>query len=119
MDWAQADPGRGKALYVQRCAVCHGANGEGQAGPPLWGPRSYNAGAGMANWKKLAAFIHGAMPLGNPNLSPEEARDIAAFVDSQPRPDFILKEHLPPPQDLGVYTSRVLEEVKKVEPVKP
>ncbi|MGC8968917.1 MAG: c-type cytochrome [Thermus sp.] len=119
VDWARADPARGKALYAQKCAVCHGPNGEGQVGPPLWGPRSYNAGAGMANWKNLAAFIHGAMPLGNPNLSPEEARDIAAFVDSQPRPDFVLKEHLPPPEALGVYTSRVLDEVKRVEPVKP
>mgnify|MGYP001773372119 CR=1 FL=1 len=119
VDWAKADPAKGRTLYGEKCAVCHGKDGEGQVGPPLWGPRSYNAGAGMANWKNLAAFIHGAMPLGNPNLTPEEARDIAAFVDSQPRPDFVLKDHLPPPQDLGVYTSKVLDEVKKAGPVKP
>lgn len=119
VDWTKADPNRGQALYAQKCAVCHGQNGEGQVGPPLWGPRSYNAGAGMANWENLAAFIHGAMPLGNPNLTPEEARDIAAFVDSQPRPDFVLKDHLPPPAGLGVYTSKVLDETKRVAPVKP
>ncbi|WP_243094691.1 c-type cytochrome [Thermus thalpophilus] len=119
VDWKAADPARGQALYQQRCAVCHGQNGEGQVGPPLWGPHSYNAGAGMANWQNLAAFIHGAMPLGNPNLTPEEARDIAAFVDSQPRPDFVLKDHLPPATGLGVYTSKVLDETKRAGPVKP
>ncbi|WP_243029200.1 c-type cytochrome [Thermus albus] len=118
VDWTQADSQRGQNLYQAKCAVCHAADGQGQVGPPLWGPRSYNAGAGLANWKNLAAFIHGAMPLGNPNLSPEEARDIAAFVDSQPRPTFDLKAHLPGPDGLGVYTSKVAEEVKKVEPVK-
>lgn len=119
VDWTQADPKRGQVLFQAKCAVCHGQEGQGVVGPPLWGPKSYNAGAGMADWKNLAAFIHGAMPLGNPNLTPEEARDIAAFVDSQPRPEFVLKDHLPPAQDLGVYTSKVLDEVKKVEPVKP
>lgn len=119
VDWTQASPQRGQGLYQAKCAVCHGADGQGQVGPPLWGPRSYNAGAGLADWKKLAAFIHGAMPLGSPNLSPEEARDIAAYVDSQPRPTFRLAEHLPPPGELGVYTSKVLDEVKEVQPVKP
>lgn len=119
VDWKAASPSRGQSLYQARCAACHGQDGQGQVGPPLWGPRSYNAGAGMADWKTLAAFIHGAMPLGNPNLTPEEARDIAAFVDSQPRPKFTLKDHLPPPDGLGVYTSKVLDEQQEVVPVKP
>ncbi|UZX14684.1 c-type cytochrome [Thermus sp. PS18] len=119
VDWTRADAQRGKSLYQAKCAVCHGAEGQGQVGPPLWGPKSYNAGAGMANWKNLAAFVHGAMPLGNPNLSPDEARDIAAYVDSQPRPTFRLQEHLPPSGELGVYTSKVLDEVKEVQPVRP
>lgn len=119
VDWSRANPQHGQSLFQAKCAVCHGTNGQGQSAPPVWGPRSYNAGAGLANWKNLAAFIHGAMPFGNPNLSPEEARDIAAFVDSQPRPTFRLQEHLPTPEGLGVYTSKVLDEVREVQPVKP
>jgi thiosulfate dehydrogenase len=37
-----------------------------------------------------AAFIHDNMPLGAtaaaPLLRPEDARDIAAFIEAQPRP---------------------------------
>ena len=50
-----ADLGHGKQVYTQVCAACHGADGLGQraatgAGyqfPPLWGPDSFNNGAGM------------------------------------------------------------------------
>ena len=42
---------RGAALYASKCSTCHQANGAGFAGiyPPLWGPRSFNQGAGMAH----------------------------------------------------------------------
>ena len=51
-----ADAGRGAEVFSQICATCHGADGLGQraqtgAGyqfPPLWGPDSYNNGAGMS-----------------------------------------------------------------------
>src|SRR6185312_10723675 len=41
----------GGAIYAAQCAACHGANGAGSAQahfPPLWGPRSFNDGAGMS-----------------------------------------------------------------------
>lgn len=57
--------------------------------PPLWGPRSYTVGAGMARNSVSASFIRHNMPLGQEDgLTGEEAYDVAAYVNRQPRPDF-------------------------------
>lgn len=84
------DPQKGKALYAERCAACHAENGQGTATvPPLWGPRSYNLATGMARVSLAASFIKANMPLGQGGtLTDEEAYDLAAFINSQPRPDF-------------------------------
>jgi thiosulfate dehydrogenase len=96
-----ADSLRGRAVFQQTCAVCHGPGGEGVRRnprvavlgymvPPLWGPDSFNDAAGMSRLTTLANFVHFNMPNGVsyvlPRLSPEEAWDVAAFVVSQPRP---------------------------------
>ena len=87
------DYARGAGVYAQDCAACHGADGAGQTSdgkvvfPPLWGARSYNWGAGMASIKDAAEFIHANMPLGQAgSLTPQQAWDVGAFVDSQVRP---------------------------------
>ncbi len=87
------DFGRGRAVFEARCALCHGADGQGQrAGgaqvfPPLWGAQSFNWGAGMHEIDKAAAFIKANMPLGQGGtLSDQEAWDVATFMNSQPRP---------------------------------
>ncbi|HXS05558.1 MAG TPA: c-type cytochrome [Rhizomicrobium sp.] len=84
------DPKRGAQLFAKHCVACHGANGAGNdaaAIPPLWGPQSYNGGAGMHEVEKAARFIRANMPQGQENiLTPQEARDVAAYIDSQPRP---------------------------------
>ena len=83
------NPARGKAIYISRCSACHGANGAGLAPiiPPLWGRDSYNAGAGMNNPSKMAAFVVRNMPKGHPGiLTPQQAYDIAAYVHSMPHP---------------------------------
>ena len=87
------DYARGTTVYTQHCAACHGADGAGQkAGgkvvfPPLWGARSFNWGAGMASIENAAEFIRANMPLGQGGtLTPQEAWDVAAFVDGQVRP---------------------------------
>lgn len=87
------DYARGQKLYAQSCALCHGANGEGQmsggktAFPPLWGPKSFNWGAGMHDVKNAAAFIKANMPLGlGGTLSDQDAWDLAMFMDSHERP---------------------------------
>jgi len=58
--------------------------------PPLWGSDSFNDGAGMARLITAANFIHLNMPHGvdylNPQLSAEDAWDVAAYMVSQPRP---------------------------------
>ena len=90
------DPARGSQIFAARCASCHGAQGagtpDGRGGyvlPPVWGPKSFNVGAGMARTYTAAAFIKGKMPLGqNDSLSDQEAVDVADFVAHQPRPAF-------------------------------
>ena len=84
---------RGRAVYEQRCALCHGADGQGQVArgvtvfPPLWGPNSFNWGAGMSSIEKAAGFIKANMPLGQGNsLTNQDAWDVATFVDSHDRP---------------------------------
>lgn len=93
-----ADPDSGRALYLQFCSRCHGEKGQGLKTddgiewkyPPLWGPDSYNTGAGLYRISKFAAFIKANMPYGvtfeNPLLTDEQSWDIAAYVNSMPRP---------------------------------
>ena len=84
---------RGKHVYDAHCALCHGAAGQGQASggqpafPPLWGPDSFNWGAGMHQVGNAAGFIKANMPLSQgDSLSDQEAWDVALFVDSHERP---------------------------------
>ncbi len=88
-----ASVARGATVFATHCAECHGANGTGmKAGtaytfPPLWGSASYNAGAGMHGVETAAAFIKANMPLGQPDtLTDQQAWDVAAFINSKPRP---------------------------------
>jgi thiosulfate dehydrogenase len=93
---AQVDAAKGKTLYAAKCSACHGVDGQGMAGangaylfPPLWGPKSFNVGAGMARLGNAAGFIKVNMPVGAGNtLSAEDAIDIAAYFTRQPRPAF-------------------------------
>jgi thiosulfate dehydrogenase len=92
----QANVANGSKVYRSRCQICHGLDGEGLKAtaqladgylfPPLWGPDSYNIGAGMARVLTAAKFIKARMPLGNPLLSDDEAFDVAAFMNAQQRP---------------------------------
>jgi thiosulfate dehydrogenase len=87
----------GKLVFEQRCTACHGPDGAGLPAaanpihgyvfPPLWGPDSFNTGAGMHRVLTAARFIKARMPLGRPDLNDEQAFDVAAFINSQPRPE--------------------------------
>ncbi|WP_231742791.1 c-type cytochrome [Polystyrenella longa] len=101
------DPVRGKELYVERCADCHGNTGEGlESGPPVWGADSFNDGAGLSHNDKLASWLKVAMPLDDETLTTQEAFDIAAFVNQHERPKFNLQEHLPDADKLGEYNGK-------------
>lgn len=88
------DYGHGQQVYAEKCALCHGPDGQGQSSadgtvvfPPLWGALSFNWGAGMSSITNAAGFIKANMPLSQGNtLTDQEAWDVAAFIDSQERP---------------------------------
>jgi thiosulfate dehydrogenase len=91
------DRARGESLFMERCTSCHGADGQGvqigtkKAGP-LWGPDSWNDGAGAARIYTLAGIIRYSMPYLDPgSLSDEDAQHLAAFINSKPRPSYPFK----------------------------
>ncbi|HFT5981947.1 TPA: c-type cytochrome [Campylobacter jejuni] len=92
---------KGKAIYMDKCAVCHQENGLGLKNedstgayylyPPLWGDDSYNTGTGMYRLIKAAY-------------------DVAAYMNSQARPikanrnkDFPDRKVKPLDMDVGPY----------------
>jgi thiosulfate dehydrogenase len=99
-----ADPVHGRQVYAAVCSVCHGPDGQGQRlerseaaelgrryrFPPLWGPDSFNDGAGMARAITAAQFVHANMPFGTtseaPVLSVADTFDVIGFIAGQPRP---------------------------------
>jgi len=103
---SKADLINGKKLYKKKCSECHGANGQGgDNGPPVWGERSYNMGAGLSNNLKLASWLIFNMPIEELGLSDKDAVDVATYINSNPRPGFVLKSHLPSVDKLGVYNT--------------
>jgi len=92
-----ASPVAGKKVFEEHCAACHGMNGlglrassdpkRGYVFPPLWGPDTFNDGAGMHRVLTAARFIKARMPLGQPDLNDDQAFDVAAYINSQPRPE--------------------------------
>ncbi|GGC66195.1 c-type cytochrome [Chelatococcus reniformis] len=136
-----ADPARGRAIYADKCALCHRSGGEGlRRGlpgdalgylvPPLWGPDSFNDGAGMNRLITAANFVHANMPNGTdwtaPVLGVEDAWDVAAYVVSQPRPhkadlaaDFPDKLAKPIDTPYGPYADGFSEQQHKYGPFGP
>jgi thiosulfate dehydrogenase len=87
------DYARGETVFKKNCALCHGDDGQGQqvarrnVFPPLWGPQSFNWGAGMHQLDNAAAFIKANMPFSRGNtLSDQDAWDVAMYMDAHERP---------------------------------
>jgi thiosulfate dehydrogenase len=80
----------GQSIYHDTCSKCHGSRGEGtDAHPPLWGPLSFNDGAGMHRLRTMAGFVRYNMPRDAPGtLSDKDAYDVAGYVLSHERPKF-------------------------------
>jgi thiosulfate dehydrogenase len=89
------DSTRGRSVFNDNCARCHGPNGAGMGPiPALWGPQSFSIGASMARQERAASFIWHNMPFGKGrSLTPQQAFDVAAYVNSHPRPDSPGKEN--------------------------
>jgi thiosulfate dehydrogenase len=87
----EADQANGERIYGAQCASCHGAGGAGAPPilPALWGPDSYNDGAGMNQVGTMAAFVQHNMPQNHPGtLSAQGAYDVSAFIKTKPHPKF-------------------------------
>jgi thiosulfate dehydrogenase len=132
-----AEPQKGQSVYTAKCQSCHQPNGEGLFNadkteynfPALWGPHSYNDGAGLYRISNIAKYVKYNMPQGttyrNPQLTDEEAWDVAAYITSQPRP------HINEPKDwpdiskkpvdhpFGPYADNFPEQQHKYGPFKP
>lgn len=132
-----ADTVRGKVVYQSKCVACHGSSGAGILAvnkkgftfPPLWGLNSYNDAAGLYRISNFAGYVKNNMPLGATNqnqmLTDEEAWDVAAFVNSQPRPH---KDQQSDWQDIskkpidfpyGPYSDQFRETQHKLGPFQP
>jgi thiosulfate dehydrogenase len=130
-------PEKGLIVYEQKCKSCHQANGEGMLAadersytyPPLWGNNSYNIGAGLYRISNFAGYVKYNMPFGvtydKPQLTDEEAWDVAAYVNSMPRPTKDLSQDWPnlagKPFDhpFGPYADSFSEQQHKYGPYKP
>jgi cytochrome c len=94
------DVARGDALFEPKCGICHGVAGQGQtaqgeyAFPPLQSVHTFNASVDLdRNQEALAQFIKWNMPYNVPGtLSDQQAWDLAAYLESQPRPSEVITQ---------------------------
>ena len=132
-----ADPEKGRMVYEKNCQSCHQSGGQGVLAadgktytyPPLWGEHSYNTGAGLFRVSMFAGYVKYNMPLGTtyekPKLSDEEAWDVAAYVNTQPRPVKDFPEDWPDlarkaiDYPFGRYADPFTETQHKYGPFKP
>lgn len=132
-----ADPRKGMLVYQTNCRVCHGEDAGGEKNidgiewkyPPLAGENSYNVGAGLYRLSRFAGYVKTNMPHGttfkNPILTDEEAWDVAAYVNSLPRPTKDISKDWPDiskkPFDhpFGPYADKFTEEQHKYGPFEP
>jgi thiosulfate dehydrogenase len=129
-----ASPEKGKLVFIEHCVRCHGKDGQGIKSenksewkyPPLWGSSSYNTAAGLFRLSRFAGYVKANMPNGatfnNPSLTDEEAWDVAAYVNSMPRPQKIFAGDWPDvsgkPFDhpFGPYADTFSEQQHKLGP---
>ncbi len=132
-----ADPVKGEKTYSLKCVSCHGSSGEGKldtAGvryqyPPLWGEHSFTAAAGLYRLSRMAGFVKANMPFGvtwkMPGITDEEAWDLAAYINSKPRPqktfsaDWPNRGLKPVDHPFGPYTDSFSEKQHKYGPFGP
>ena len=74
------DPARGRQLFTQYCAICHGPQGRGAEAPALKGEAQRKNPAQLQDWIKKPAP---PMPVLYPRpLSDRDVADVAAYVET-------------------------------------
>lgn len=132
-----ANPSKGAIVYKNHCSLCHGPAGQGVRTegnrewkyPPLCNENSYNIGAGLFRLSRFAAYVKANMPYGTsydkPVLTDEEAWDVAAYINSLPRPSRNFEQDWPDvstkPYDhpFGPYADNFSELQHKYGPFAP
>ncbi len=78
--YTDAQAARGRALYQQRCSMCHGATLGGGLAPPLTGSAFIDAWGGQP-FSELASKIRNTMPADDPGkLTPSQTADLVAHI---------------------------------------
>ena len=78
--YTDAQATRGRTLYREKCATCHGDALEGKLAPPLAGS-AFLAVWGPQPLSDLAGKIRNTMPADDPGkLKPAEAADLVAYI---------------------------------------
>lgn len=88
------DPAKGQKIFAEKCAVCHGANGEGAVGPGFISNAKVTTGATgdatkavkdrLTEEEHINVVTNGrnAMPAWKGQLSEQEIRDVVAYERS-------------------------------------
>ena len=84
-DYTQAQVSAGRQVFNQHCAQCHGGNLQGQAGPPLAGPKfESNLEYSKMSAQQMFAFIKTQMPADAPaSLSKQQYLQAFAYILSK------------------------------------
>jgi mono/diheme cytochrome c family protein len=78
--YTDAQAARGRTIYREECATCHGDSLEGKLAPPLAGS-AFLAAWGAQPLAELAGKIRNTMPAEDPGkLKPAEAADLVAYI---------------------------------------
>jgi mono/diheme cytochrome c family protein len=79
--YTETQAARGRILFYENCAECHGASLAGNFGPALAGPN------GNVQWESVSyvwGYMTAHMPAGNADgLKPQQYLDIMAFLIQQ------------------------------------
>jgi len=89
------DRDRGSEIYSLQCALCTVQKAlEILPRFPRCGGRMPMTMGGMNDIAKMAAFVQHNMPKTDPDsLTPQEAYDVATYINSKPHETFVDKEH--------------------------
>lgn len=73
----------GKAIFTERCAACHGANGQGMVGPNLTDDYWLHGNKITDLFKTIRYGVQSkGMPMWESQLTPKQISDVANYIES-------------------------------------